>query len=85
MALCDSKMLGMNGKEVYEQLRPRNPELSERILSLTSDVINDKTHKFLEQRHRVCLLKASFPWPNSVEPSTQAFSGQLDGAPHKRD
>jgi two-component system NtrC family sensor kinase len=57
LALCDCRMPGLNGQQVYERLRAINPALSERIIFITGDVINEKTRTFLEQQKRVCLPK----------------------------
>jgi signal transduction histidine kinase len=57
LALCDWKMPGLNGQQVYERLCAANPVLSERIIFITGDVINDKTQKFLQERRKVCLSK----------------------------
>jgi CheY-like chemotaxis protein len=57
LALCDWKMPGLNGQEVYERLRADNPLLSERMIFITGDVINDRTQKFLQDRQKVCLSK----------------------------
>ena len=47
----------MNGQEVFEKLCASNPALSERIIFITGDVINDKTQKFLQEKHKICLSK----------------------------
>jgi CheY-like chemotaxis protein len=57
LALCDWKMPGLNGQQVYERIRASNPTLSDRMIFITGDVINDKTQKFLEERKKVCLSK----------------------------
>jgi signal transduction histidine kinase len=57
LALCDWKMPGLNGQQVYERIRASNPRLSERMIFITGDVINDKTEKFLRESRRVCLSK----------------------------
>jgi signal transduction histidine kinase/BarA-like signal transduction histidine kinase len=57
LALCDWKMPGLNGQQVYERLRVSNPKLSERVIFITGDVINDKAEKFLRESRRVCLSK----------------------------
>jgi signal transduction histidine kinase len=57
LALCDWKMPGLNGQEVYERLCSANPALSERLIFITGDVISDKTQKFLQERRKVCLSK----------------------------
>jgi signal transduction histidine kinase len=57
LALCDWKMPGLNGQQIYERVRVSNPALSERMIFFTGDVINDKTEKFLRENRRVCLSK----------------------------
>ena len=57
LALCDWRMPGLNGQEVYEQLQVSNPALSERMIFITGDVINEKALAFLRDRHKVCLAK----------------------------
>jgi signal transduction histidine kinase/CheY-like chemotaxis protein len=57
LALCDWKMPGLNGEEVYEKLRSMNPALSDRMIFITGDVINEKTKSFLTARNKVCLSK----------------------------
>jgi two-component system NtrC family sensor kinase len=57
VALCDWKMPGLNGQQVYERLRAINPALSSRIIFITGDVINEKTRRFLEQQNKICLPK----------------------------
>src|SRR6185369_17283630 len=42
LALCDWKMPGLNGQQIYERVRASNPALSERMIFFTGDVINDK-------------------------------------------
>jgi two-component system, NtrC family, sensor kinase len=57
LTLCDWKMPGLNGQQVYERLCATKPALSERMIFITGDVINDKTQKFLQQEHKICLSK----------------------------
>jgi two-component system NtrC family sensor kinase len=57
LALCDWKMPGLNGQQIYERVRATHPALSERMIFITGDVINDKTEKFLRESRRVCLSK----------------------------
>jgi signal transduction histidine kinase/CheY-like chemotaxis protein len=57
LALCDWKMPGLNGQQIYERVRASNPALSERMIFFTGDVINDKTEKFFRESRRVCLSK----------------------------
>jgi len=57
LTLCDWKMPGLNGQQVYEHLRASNPALSERLIFITGDVINHKTQQFLNESKRACLTK----------------------------
>jgi two-component system NtrC family sensor kinase len=57
LALCDWKMPGLNGQQVYERLRSINPVMSERMIFITGDVINVHTQNFLRERNKVCLSK----------------------------
>lgn len=57
VTLCDWKMPGLSGQEVFERVRRRDPAQSERIIFITGDVVNDKTRRFFEEQKRVCLPK----------------------------
>jgi signal transduction histidine kinase/ActR/RegA family two-component response regulator len=57
LALCDWKMPGLNGQQVYERLHERDPEMSQRLIFITGDVVNEKTQEFLQARNKVCLSK----------------------------
>jgi len=74
LALCDWKMPGLNGQQIYERVRATNPALSERMIFITGDVINDKTEKFLRESQRVCLSK-----PFSLVEFRAAISKALAG------
>jgi signal transduction histidine kinase/ActR/RegA family two-component response regulator len=55
--ICDWKMPGLNGRQVYEHLCVFNPEAAKRFIFMTGDVISDTTREFLEQHNRQCLSK----------------------------
>ena len=57
LALCDWKMPGLNGRQVYERVRAADPKLSERMIFITGDVINEGAQEFLRDRKKVCLTK----------------------------
>jgi two-component system NtrC family sensor kinase len=57
LTLCDWKMPGLNGQEVYERVRTSNPAVSDRMIFITGDVISPKTQAFLEKSKRRCLSK----------------------------
>jgi CheY-like chemotaxis protein len=50
-------MPGLSGEQIYERLRVTNPKLSERMIFITGDVVNDKTNEFLQKQNKVCLSK----------------------------
>lgn len=57
VVLCDWKMPGLNGQQVFEQVQARNPKLSERLIFMTGDTVSEHTRKFLEEQKRICLPK----------------------------
>jgi len=57
VAFCDWKMPGLNGRQVYEQLRTTNPDLCGRVVFITGDVVNEQMREFLEGEGRPCLTK----------------------------
>jgi two-component system NtrC family sensor kinase len=57
LALCDWKMPGLNGQEVYERLNASDPEMSRRMIFITGDVVNQNTQEFLRSQDKVCLSK----------------------------
>jgi len=57
LTLCDWKMPGLNGQQIYERLRDSNPALSERMIFITGDVVNERVREFLREQKKVCLSK----------------------------
>jgi CheY-like chemotaxis protein len=57
LMLCDWKMPGLNGQQVYERVQASHPDFCDRIIFITGDVVNDKTRRFLEQQKKICLPK----------------------------
>jgi signal transduction histidine kinase len=57
VTLCDWKMPGLNGQDVYEQLQTFNPDLCKRMIFITGDVINERMREFLQSQERPCLSK----------------------------
>ncbi|HTB82840.1 MAG TPA: hybrid sensor histidine kinase/response regulator [Candidatus Sulfotelmatobacter sp.] len=57
VTLCDWKMPGLNGRQVYEHLRDRKPEACRRFIFISGDVVNEAMRGFLEQESRTCLSK----------------------------
>src|SRR5262249_22719803 len=57
VALCDWKMPGLGGQEVFEQIRAFNPAQADRIIFITGDVVSEKTRGFFDDGKRVYLPK----------------------------
>ena len=57
LMLCDWKMPGLNGQQVFERLQASHPALCNRIIFITGDTINEKTRRFLEEQNKLCLPK----------------------------
>jgi CheY-like chemotaxis protein len=57
LALCDWRMPGLSGQQVYERLESTDPEMSRRFVFMTGDVVNDKNQEFLRSRNKICLAK----------------------------
>jgi signal transduction histidine kinase/CheY-like chemotaxis protein len=55
--VCDLKMPGLNGRQVYERLRTESPEACRRMIFVTGDIIGDSLRNFLEAENRPCLSK----------------------------
>jgi len=72
LAICDWKMPGLNGQQVFEQVRAENPAMSERLIFMTGDVINDRIQHFLKDEKKFCLTK-----PFSLDEFEEAISQAL--------
>jgi two-component system NtrC family sensor kinase len=57
LALCDWKMPGLGGQQVFERLHAFNPDMSRRLIFITGDVVNEKAQEFLRARNKICLSK----------------------------
>ena len=55
--LCDWKMPGLNGRQVYDELRQTNPTLASRLIFITGDLVSEKTRHFLDTEKILCLPK----------------------------
>jgi signal transduction histidine kinase/ActR/RegA family two-component response regulator len=55
--VCDWKMAGMNGVQMYEHLRAVDPAIADRVVFMTGDVVNASFQEFLRNRQRVCISK----------------------------
>ncbi len=57
VTLCDWKMPGLNGQQVFERIQTQNPALTDRIIFMTGDTVSSKTRGFFEEGKRICLPK----------------------------
>jgi two-component system NtrC family sensor kinase len=57
VVFCDWKMPGLNGRQVYENLRTASPGLCRRVVFITGDMVNEPMRGFLEKEKRPCLAK----------------------------
>ena len=55
--LCDWRMPGLNGQQIYERVRSRNPESASRFIFMTGDLMNEATQRFLKETGNLCLAK----------------------------
>jgi len=57
VTVCDWRMPGLNGQQLYEQIRAENSAAAQRFIFMTGDVMNEKTQEFLKATGNVCLAK----------------------------
>ena len=55
--LCDWKMPGINGQEVYERIQADHTQMSDRVIFITGDVVNEHAREFLNKHNKLCLAK----------------------------
>jgi DNA-binding response OmpR family regulator len=61
LLLVDIKTPVMDGKQLYRYIEKRYPQLADRVIFTTGDVIGDDTRSFLERTGRPFLLKPFSP------------------------
>ena len=57
VTICDWRMPGMNGQQLYEQVLAENSAAASKFVFMTGDVMNEKTQEFLKQTGNLCLAK----------------------------
>jgi DNA-binding response OmpR family regulator len=61
LCLFDIKTPTMNGKELYQWLKEKHPQMASRVIFTTGDVMGGDTQSFLEQTGRPFLPKPFTP------------------------
>ncbi len=61
LCLIDIRTPGMSGIELYQQLKDDYPEMTNRVIFTTGDVINDNIKAFLEETGKPFLPKPFTP------------------------
>jgi len=61
LCLIDIRTPGMDGIELYQQLKDEHPEMTNRVIFTTGDVINDNLKAFLAETGRPFLPKPFTP------------------------
>ncbi len=49
LVLCDIRMPGLSGPEIYRQLETCDPEMTRRIIFITGDIMSSGTRRFLKE------------------------------------
>jgi len=57
LLICDQKMPGLSGPQVYERLRADHPEVAARLIFMTGDVAGEHFQQFLKDSGKFCLTK----------------------------
>ena len=69
LLVCDWKMPGLSGTQLYERISHVAPTTAERVIFMTGDVMNDSFQNFLKQHRKTCLSK-----PFSVQEFRQTIN-----------
>jgi two-component system, NtrC family, sensor kinase len=57
MLVCDWKMPGLSGTQLYERIAETAPEAARRLMFMTGDVVSDSFQEFLKRHSKSCLSK----------------------------
>lgn len=57
VTVCDWRMPGLTGQQLYEQVRAEDASAATRFIFMTGDVMNEKTQTFLKETGNICLAK----------------------------
>src|ERR1044071_9259846 len=57
LLVCDQKMPGLSGSQLYTRLLTDDPGAAERLMFMTGDVMGDNFQEFLKDSRKQCLTK----------------------------
>jgi two-component system NtrC family sensor kinase len=57
LLVCDQKMPGLSGSQLYQRLLEDNPKAAKRLVFMTGDVVGDNFQQFLKETQKQCLTK----------------------------
>jgi two-component system NtrC family sensor kinase len=57
LLVCDWKMPGLSGPQLYDRIRAISPEAANRVIFMTGDVVSDSVQQFLSKHSKLCLSK----------------------------
>lgn len=78
LLVCDWKMPGLSGPQLYERIAETNPSAAHRLLFMTGDVVSDSFQQFLRQHTKMCLSK-----PFSVQEFRESIGSFLQSRGHE--
>jgi two-component system, NtrC family, sensor kinase len=79
MLVCDWKMPGLSGTQLYERIAQAAPDAAQRLMFMTGDVVSDSFQDFLKQHAKTCLSK-----PFSVQEFRSSVDTFLRAIPAER-
>lgn len=57
LLVCDQKMPGLSGSQLYTRLLSDDPRAAERLMFMTGDIMGDNFQEFLKESRKQCLTK----------------------------
>lgn len=57
LLVCDQKMPGLSGSQLYQRLLSDDPQVAEKFLFMTGDIMGDNFQEFLKETRKQCLTK----------------------------
>ena len=77
LILCDIRMPGMSGVDLYRQIQQRHRDQVQRLMFITGDTVSPATRRFLQETGAPCLGK-----PFAVAELMRKIPGMLNSCPH---